>query len=344
MLWQRWIRARRVADHRRRRAGRGRGVTSTQSPGAVDELSLRYQADALAPYVVLASHATSRARPASATAAGHLAVAVQRHLDMLQRSTAALPTLQKTRDTHLLRAQERVQADLRSPDPLQRYLARRRLELKRCLSRGMNTPQQLAERTWSEIRQRQELSLAFDRHMVARSTRWLNIHPTRTARPLLVDVGGGAGHYADMLICNLGSRWSACVIDEYKDAGWLAHLGPQRNRISVTRASCLQVLPEGAGIYLLASILHNLDDATSLHLLRLCSRSAASSTQIVVIERTWNPNEFRDSSRDIDMQILFGGKERNDAEFESLFNSAKLRLADKYVTPDSYRVFVVKRR
>jgi hypothetical protein len=160
------------------------------------------------------------------------------------------------------------------------------------------------------------------------------------AARVLVDIGGGPGQYVRQVLKHLGTDWHAIIVDNYPSAGWLLrHHGTEiQGRVQVMEDGSLDDLPPGAGLYLLASILHNLDDDAALRLLGSCSSAANAASQVVVIERTWNPARLRDSSRDLDMRILFGGRERSDAELLALFTGAGLTISDISRTPDEYRV------
>jgi hypothetical protein len=64
----------------------------------------------------------------------------------------------------------------------------------------------------------------------------------------------------------------------------------------------------------------------------------------VVVERTWDPTLLRDSSRDLDMRLLFGGRERSDAELAALFSAAGLVVEPTVSTSDGYRVLTCRIR
>ncbi|MBV8519304.1 MAG: hypothetical protein JO197_18060 [Acidobacteria bacterium] len=157
---------------------------------------------------------------------------------------------------------------------------------------------------------------------------------------LIADIGGGPGHYAIDLLSQLPADWRGVVFDCYEDAGWLVRTAsPElRERIDVLQDDFSDRMPTGAGIYILGSILHNLDDADALGLLRRCRQTLDHSSELLIIERRWNPRDLADSSRDLDMHILFGGRERTDRELAELLNGAGFIHSTITTTTDGYRI------
>jgi hypothetical protein len=162
--------------------------------------------------------------------------------------------------------------------------------------------------------------------MISRASAHVRVSPIRGAGRVLVDIGGGPGQYVRQILKHLGTDWQAVIIDDYPGAGWLLHDDgtEAQSRVQVKQDGSWDDPPPGAGVYLLGSILHNLDDDGALRLLGACRSAAHAASQVVVVERTWSPARIRDSSRDLDMRLLFGGRERISR------------------TPDEYRVLTFR--
>lgn len=304
--------------------------------------------DPLAPFVVIACEdARLLSRLSSPelqlAPAGDTAASIRRHLRIL----GIAPLLDgldsrgfRTKISRLLDvAYARVESDKTSPNLLTRYLHSRR---SRLVEEVLSTapPSAKARQTWTEIRSDPALSFAFDQHMIRRSTSELVPNRRAGMPPLIADIGGGPGHYAIQILRACPSNWTAILVDCYDETGWLINeVSPAlRNRFRIVRDLSENCIPAGAGVYLLGSLLHNLDDTGADRLLRGCTDVADSRSEVIVIERTWDPTKLGDSSRDIDMNILFGGRERTDRELGTLIIRGGLKLAKTTVTRDRYRV------
>jgi hypothetical protein len=298
------------------------------------ETELPFGSDPLAPYVLLAaSQVQQPARPGSTG----LLEALDRHVNLImQHSTEDDSDFLKTW------AQKRVLMDLRSPHPLTRYLCDRRLQLANLISNECPPASALAARTWKDIRADRALSSAFDKHMIARSTADLGPLHLRHCVPMIVDIGGGPGHYSAALLNRVPAHWTCMIFDNYEQAGWYAESQIPPSRVCVRIGRSWPILPVGAGIYVVASVIHNLDDAAALRLLRSCALAASPGSRLLILERTWDSSSLADSSRDLDMRILFGGKERTDDELLALLERSGLHPESIHYTADKYRVLAVK--
>jgi hypothetical protein len=302
------------------------------------ETELALGSDPLTPYVLLAVERAEQIAGSTSTDLGH---AVHRHFNLIRQHNPYV----LERDFRSLHswAQRLVQTKLSTRDPLARYLSVRRLELSKMLSDEHAPTSLLATRTWTDVRTDAALSSAFDNHMIARSTPDLGIPPLLHCAPLVVDIGGGPGHYSAAIMRRLSMSWKCIILENYEQAGWYAQVRIPRPQLHVKITPSWPTVPSDAGLYLLANIVHNLDDTTALHVLRSCARAATSTSQILLIERRWDSSSLSDSSRDLDMRILFGGKERTDKELLSLFESSGLQMTNRYDTADNYRIMIVRR-
>ncbi|WP_394617188.1 methyltransferase [Lentzea sp. JNUCC 0626] len=240
---------------------------------------------------------------------------------------------------------EFVERAQRSDDPLQRFLARKRAELPRLVAGDGDSSSDRAARTWSEIRADRSLSRAFDEHMVSRATTANVFAPELFTLPAgrIVDVGGGPGHYLARALAVAGARWNGVLLETYDDAGWWCGTGHESGVDLLIVPAEPIAPPPPADVYLLGSILHDLADAEAAFLLRSCRESGRPGSSIVIIERAFDPAVLRHSARNLDMHVLFGGRERSRTEYLRMIESAGYSRPEVTTTHDAYQVFTACR-
>ena len=86
-------------------------------------------------------------------------------------------------------------------------------------------------------------------------------------------------------------------------------------------------VPEGADIYVMANVLHDWDDARSVHILANCRTAMPADGRVLIVERLIpdDPAEAVPALlSDINMLVLTGGMERTNAEYAALLSQAGL--------------------
>jgi hypothetical protein len=86
-------------------------------------------------------------------------------------------------------------------------------------------------------------------------------------------------------------------------------------------------VPEGADIYVMANVLHDWDDARSVHILANCRAAMPVGGRVLIVERLIpdDPAEAVPALlSDINMLVLTGGMERTNAEYAALLTQAGL--------------------
>jgi hypothetical protein len=310
------------------------------------------QYDALTPYAVLAASAVdfdlttaSRAERPRRQSSHDLRSALVHHLTLFWHTVATEPgRYDEDQLTLSSTANELVENALQSTRPLDRFLARKRAELPHLVNQTSGRDAARAASTWSEIRGDQILSRAFDTHMVTRATT-AEVFPEKLfARPVgvVVDVGGGPGHYLARALKAAGLRWRGVILETYPDAGWWI----AANSDLTTRTELI-IVPPGpisepppAHLYILGSVLHDLTDNNAKDLLSECHEAGHEGSWIVVIERDFDPADLRHSARNLDMNILFGGRERTPAEHKAMIESAGFSDISVSKTRDAYQVLI----
>ena len=79
----------------------------------------------------------------------------------------------------------------------------------------------------------------------------------------------------------------------------------------------------------LANVLHDWDDARSIRILRNCRRAMARTGRVLIVERLipeGGSDPVPTLLSDINMLVLSGGKERTNAEYGELLQTAGLKL------------------
>lgn len=107
-------------------------------------------------------------------------------------------------------------------------------------------------------------------------------------------------------------------------------------RCELVAGSFFDSVPEGGDVYLLASIVHNWDDARAVEILKTCRRAMKRSARLLLVELVMLPGNTPGDGKmlDLQMMVLFpGGKERTPEEYRALLEAAGFRLTRIIPTP-----------
>jgi O-methyltransferase domain len=275
------------------------------------------------------------------TAGSRLYGAVLRHIILFGRYIMGLPAGDQIVLGELIRASEAyVRRALADPDPLQRFLARKRAELPTLISVPFDGGADRGRATWEEIRRDPELSMAFDDHMIARSTTLSAIWSDLFTKPtgLIADIGGGPGQYLASALLSAGQQWRGTLIDNYDAAGWLVMQSDVGSRVEAAHVDALADTLPAADVYIVASVIHDLSDRDAMALLRNCFTAGNERAYLILIERSFEPSSIVDSARDLDIRLLFGGRERSHAEYSKMVSRSGFGYARGFSTLDHYQV------
>jgi len=98
------------------------------------------------------------------------------------------------------------------------------------------------------------------------------------------------------------------------------------DRVKVKAGNFFEKVPS-ADLMILKSVLHNWDDEKALMILNNCRDVMSLSSRLLIIEMLIDsPTDLIGAYYDLDMQVLFNGKERTEEEFDTLLNKANLRI------------------
>lgn len=162
----------------------------------------------------------------------------------------------------------------------------------------------------------------------------------------IVDIGGGMGGFlthvlqlhdhAQGIIYDLEHTVNAAQVSLEKQA--------LQNRITCIAGNFFESVPNHADLYILKRILHDWDDASCMKILQVCRKAMGSHTRLLIMDAIIPAGNARHITKDIDlaMLVLFGGKERTESEWHTLFTAAGLELVAIHQTASMLSIIELK--
>ena len=150
----------------------------------------------------------------------------------------------------------------------------------------------------------------------------------------IVDVGGG---YGELLACILKASPAASgILFDLPHAieGGRRHIEEAglASRCKVVAGDFFESVPGGADAYVLKSVIHDWNDDRSRLILENCRHAMVEDGRLLLVEEVL-PDRLEFSAAhqavvrsDLNVLVALGGKERTEAEFRDLLNSAGLRV------------------
>ncbi|WP_084961400.1 methyltransferase [Thermoactinospora rubra] len=178
-------------------------------------------------------------------------------------------------------------------------------------------------------------SRIFDDYMTARATPFARAVAERydfSAARTMVDVAGGKGHIlAEVLRANPRLRGILFDLEHVVPAAaeFMRSQGLE-DRCEVVSGDFFREVPQDGDVYLLASILHNWDDADGIRILRNVRSAMARDGRLLVLEMVLPDEDVPHVGKDMDMRMLAifdGGTERTRAEYSVLLEKSGFTLA-----------------
>jgi hypothetical protein len=161
----------------------------------------------------------------------------------------------------------------------------------------------------------------------------------------LTDVGGGNGNLiAAILKANLTMHGVIFELPYILDVA-RGLLDGQRltERCDVVAGDFFTSVPCGGDAYILRAIVHDWDDARAGVILKNCLRAMQGQGKLLLVERVM-PERAEHAPQvvleDLEMLVMSGGRERTEAEFQALFDTAGFELTN--VVPTQYEVSIIE--
>ncbi|HEY6406165.1 MAG TPA: methyltransferase [Ktedonobacteraceae bacterium] len=148
----------------------------------------------------------------------------------------------------------------------------------------------------------------------------------------LVDVGGGHGQMLASIL-QAHPTLHGVLLDlphVVKGAPALLEEAGVADRCQVIGGDAFKAVPTGYETYLLSRVIHDWDDERSITLLARCHQAMKPQGKVLLVERvivTGSTPQVLVLESDVQMLVLSsGGKERTDAEYRSLLDTAGFEL------------------
>jgi O-methyltransferase domain/Dimerisation domain len=147
----------------------------------------------------------------------------------------------------------------------------------------------------------------------------------------LVDVGGGHGQMLASILQAHPTLHSVLFDQPHvvKGAPPLLEAAGVADRCQVMGGDAFKAVPAGYETYLLSRVIHDWDDERSIALLTRCHQAMQPRGKVLLVERvilTGSTPQVLVLESDVQMLVVTGGKERTDAEYRALLNTAGFEL------------------
>ncbi|MBW6473518.1 MAG: hypothetical protein K0B14_10365 [Anaerolineaceae bacterium] len=152
------------------------------------------------------------------------------------------------------------------------------------------------------------------------------------------DIGGGQGVLLQTLL-EENPHLQGILFDQSSvlETHILADLS---DRVKVEAGNFFEKVP-AADLMILKSVLHNWEDEKALMILNNCREVMSPSSRLLIIEMIIDsPTDQIGAFYDLNMQVLFNGKERTEEEFDGLLKQANLQI--KRIIPTKSLVKIIE--
>ena len=164
----------------------------------------------------------------------------------------------------------------------------------------------------------------------------------------VVDVGGGNGALLIGLL-NANPALRGIVFD-LPEAAARARTNIETSglagRCEAVGGDFFESVPKGGDVYVLKHVIHDWNDERAGEILQTCRRAMPPHGRLLIVEGVYPPRvdqslESRGAAaNDVNMLVNTGGRQRSEAEFHSLYESAGFRLTR--IVPTPARVCVIE--
>jgi hypothetical protein len=147
----------------------------------------------------------------------------------------------------------------------------------------------------------------------------------------IVDVGGGHGAFIAAILSAYPTMRGILFDLPHVVAGAqpLLEAAAIVGRCETIGGSFLEATPRGGDAYLLSKVIHDWGDDRAAEILMNCRRVMAAHSRLLLVEAVIPPGNTPHPGKLADINMLVantGGRERTEAEFRSLLNTAGFTL------------------
>jgi len=147
----------------------------------------------------------------------------------------------------------------------------------------------------------------------------------------IVDIAGGTGGLIGAIL-GAHPRMRGVLFDMphvIAEAGPLLDAAGVRDRCATTAGDFFESVPEGGDVYMMKWIIHDWDDDKATAILKNIHGAMNEKGKLLLIEMVVPEGDQPDLSKfmDLEMLVMTGGRERTEAEFNSLLAASGFGLA-----------------
>ncbi|KAI8810341.1 O-methyltransferase-domain-containing protein [Cladochytrium replicatum] len=159
---------------------------------------------------------------------------------------------------------------------------------------------------------------------------------------VVVDVGGAHGALLTAVLDSIPSARGILF-----DLPEVVEKAADIPRVEKVGGSFLDpVIPTGGDIYILKHILHDWSDEEGAKILKNVRAAMGPESKLLVGEQpiSWGPEGKAMATMDVNMMVMFGGKERTLDEYSALFDAADLKISRVVATEVRISIIEVVRK
>src|SRR3989442_9656723 len=153
-----------------------------------------------------------------------------------------------------------------------------------------------------------------------------------SGKRLIVDVGGGRGDLITSVM-QANPTLRGILFDLPQGIGEAQSLFKTKgvaDRCQIITGSAFDSIPAGGDVYILSRVLHDWPDDKAATILANCRKAIKDDGTLLIRDSVISDNDVQGSTMDITMMIMTGGKERTEAEWKNLLQSAGFALTRVY--------------
>jgi O-methyltransferase domain/Dimerisation domain len=168
----------------------------------------------------------------------------------------------------------------------------------------------------------------------------------------IIDVGGGNGALLSVILSQCPGL-NGTIFDlpsGTSDASEVLAAAGLSDRCRIVHGDFFKVVPPDADGYILKSVIHDWDDASSRNILTNCAAAMMADSRLLLIEQVLParveriPAHRRALLTDLNMLVMTTGRERTDAQYRDLLASSGLSVETIIATASPFSLIEARRK